>query len=83
LKKLDLPAYLAFDIQRVLKRNLEARPGSKLKKELQDRLHLSTFQNASGVSDCMGLMGVTDYWGKVAKEFGEGMTRDDIQNKLN
>ncbi|UWQ02592.1 hypothetical protein K3X44_04440 [Aliiroseovarius crassostreae] len=83
LRKLELPASLAFEVQRTLKRDPKSRPGSKLKKELQRKLHLSTFQNAGGVSECMKLMGVADYWRKVADEFGEGMTSKSIQDKLN
>ena len=82
LRKLELPAHIGFAVQRRLKKNPKSRPGNDLKLELQRKLHLLTFQNSQGVSHCGQLMGVQDFWSKVAGEMGGSWTAKDIQDEL-
>lgn len=82
LRKLELPANLGFMVQRRLKNNPTSRPGSDLKKELQKKLHLSTFQNRQGVKEAAELMGISNFWGEVARRMEGNWSSVDVQEKL-
>lgn len=70
LKSFELPALQAFKATKSVRGNPRARPGSQLKKAMQEKLHLSTFQNSHGVEECCALMGVGKFWTNVANELG-------------
>jgi hypothetical protein len=78
-----LPAHVAFDVKARLKKNPKARPGSDLKKALQDKLHAGTFQNSREISNCVKLMGVPDFWRSLTVEMGGTWSSESIQEKLN
>lgn len=69
LKKLELPV---LDTKRALERlrsDKKARPGNLIKRAIQEQLHSEfTFQKPDMVEKAMRMLGVSDFWTKVAAE---------------
>lgn len=60
-----------------------ARPGSQVKLQIQEMLHREfTFQNVSGVEKGAKILGVKDFWQKIADKMQNGPTKGDVQKQL-
>ena len=83
LGNLRIPALTVKNSLEKLRSNVSARPGSILKKDLQDVLHRDeTFQSVSGVERGAKLLGLKDFWKCVTNEM-DGFTKPgDVQSQL-
>jgi len=69
-------------IDKVRKDN-SARPGYTIKQKLQEVLHRDyTFQNANSVIKASKMLGITDFWGKVAEKMPGTPSKGDVIDKL-
>lgn len=82
LRLLELPVVQTFKAVKKVRANSSARPGSQLKKAIQDKLHLSTFQGSHGIEECFALMGVKKVWAQIAEEWPSDVNAEDIKSKL-
>ncbi len=83
LKKMKIPLIAVKKSLEKARQNSGTRPGSLLKKEIQDILHRDfTFQNISSIDKASKILGITDFWQKIADEMPGNANRGKIQNKL-
>ncbi len=67
-----------------LRSDANARPGSLVKKALQERLHRDyTFQSADGIERAAKLLGLRDFWGEVASRLPGPPTKGDVKDLIN
>ena len=60
-----------------------ARPGSQVKLQIQEMLHREfTFQNVAGVEKGSKILGVQDFWQKIADKMPESPAKGDVQKQL-
>lgn len=71
-KKLGALGISALDVRKALeklRRDNKSRPGNAIKSAIQERLHRDyTFQSPDGVLQAAQMLGINDFWGKVALE---------------
>ncbi len=68
LRELSVPAIAAKRAVVKLKRDPSAQPGRVIKQEIQAHLHREyTFQNPDSVLRAVRMLGVSDFWSKVAE----------------
>jgi RiboL-PSP-HEPN len=66
-----------------LRKDPKARPGHLVKQALQVTLHREfTFQNPDSVLKAAKMLGIEDFWGKVAKEMPGNPTKSDVMLSL-
>lgn len=83
LKRLRLPVLATKKALEKLRKEKSSRPGNIVKKELQKHLHIEfTFQKKSDIEKGAKMLGVQDFWGKVAAELGGNQTKAHIQERL-
>ena len=83
LKKIHLPVLATKKALEKLKSNPQSRPGTLIKKEIQNVIHIDfTFQKKSDIEKGAKLLGVTDFWRKVAAEMPGTPSPGDVQEEL-
>lgn len=83
LKKIRLPVLATKKALEKLKSNPTSRPGTLIKQEIQKIIHIDfTFQKKSDIEKGAKLLGVTDFWRKVAAEMPDSPSSGDIQSEL-
>ena len=83
LKKLNLPILATKKALEKLRKDSKSRPGNIIKKELQKALHIQfTFQKKSDIEKGARMLGIEDFWGKVAIEMSGVQTKGQIQDRL-
>jgi hypothetical protein len=83
LKELPLTAYDAKKALEHLRRDGDSRPGNIIKRALQDRLHRDfTFQTPDSILGAAKLLGISDFWGKVADSFEGSPTKGELVEML-
>jgi len=66
-----------------LRRDPASRPGTIIKKEIQKVVHIDfTFQKKSDIEKGAKLLGVSDFWRKVASKMPDSPTPGEVQTKL-
>lgn len=66
-----------------LRSNSAARPGSQIKKHIQEMLHREfTFQSVSGIDKASKMLGIADFWGQVATQMPGKPSKGDVQKEL-
>jgi len=81
LSELKVPVLTTKKALDEMRSNSNARPGSQVKLQIQEMLHREfTFQNVSGVENGAKILGVKDFWRKVADKMPE--SPGEVQNKL-
>ena len=83
LANLKVPVLTTKKAMDKIRANTSARPGSQIKVQIQEMLHREfTFQNVAGVEKGAKILGVKDFWGKVAKEMPGKPKKGDVQKQL-
>ncbi len=83
LKEMSLSALDARKAVEHLRRNSKARPGNIIKKAIQDRLHRDyTFQTPDSVLMAAQMLGVQDFWKKVAHKMPNTPPKEDVIKEL-
>ena len=83
LARLRIPALATKKALEKLRSDPTARPGTIIRKEIQDVLHREfTFQNPASMDNAARMLGVDDFWGKVAREIRPRRTKGEIQDQL-
>lgn len=91
-KEEDVPKKLrdfkirAIDVRKAVDRARKqgSRPGALVKTSIQRQLHREfTFQGSNQVTAAAKLLGIDNFWGKVAAEMGGAPTAGEIQDTLN
>lgn len=83
LKKLELPILQTKRALDRLKKSPTSRPGTIVKKAVQDKLHNEfTFQNPSRVEEAVQMLGVTNFWGQVGGNLPGTPEKQVIMNRL-
>lgn len=83
LKKLQIPVLSARHAVDKLRKDSKARPGVLIKEALRDHLHREyTFQKPDDVLKAAQMLGVTDFWGKVAGKMPGKPTKDLVMSEL-
>lgn len=83
LKKVRLPLLATKKALEKLKNNPKARPGTLIKQEIQKVVHIDfTFQKKSDIEKGAKLLGITDFWRKVAEQMPEDPSPGDVQDEL-
>lgn len=66
-----------------LRKDAKARPGSLIKKAIQEKLHRDfTFQSPDAVKLAADMLGVQDFWSKVAAAMPAGPPKADVIEEL-
>ncbi|MDR5907588.1 HEPN domain-containing protein [Franzmannia qiaohouensis] len=83
LKKVRLPVLATKKALEKLKSNPKSRPGTLIKKEIQNVIHIDfTFQKKSDIEKGAKLLGITDFWRKVSAEMPNNPSPGDVQDEL-
>ena len=82
LKDINIPVFQTKKAIDHLRSSSSARPGTIIKKALQDALHKRTFQNPNDVYDASQMIGIKDFWEKLAKAMPGNPTKGAVQKKL-
>ena len=83
LLKLEIPVLEAKRALSRLKGDNRSRPGNLVKKAIQDKLHAKfTFQNPDNVLKAARMLGVEDFWSKVATNMPGVPKGNNLQNRL-
>jgi len=83
LRQLRLPALTVKRSLEKLKSDSASRPGTILKRELQEMLHRDeTFQSVSGVEKGARMLGLKDFWSELTKKLQDYTRRGDVQASL-
>jgi hypothetical protein len=83
LAKLGLPALQTRKALEHLRKNSKSRPGSLVKAAIQKQLHDQfTFQGPNQVTAASKLLGIKDFWRKVATEMPSHPSKGGVQEKL-
>ena len=83
LKKISLPVLTAKRSLERLRNDKSARPGSLIKQAIQEQLHREfTFQKPDSLARGAKMLGIDDFWTKVAAVMAGGVARADIIKKL-
>ncbi|WP_297770830.1 HEPN domain-containing protein [uncultured Alcanivorax sp.] len=83
LKKVRLPVLATKKALEKLKSNPNSRPGTLVKKEIQKAIHIDfTFQKKSDIEKGAKLLGVSDFWRKMAAEMPGGPSPGEVQEEL-
>jgi hypothetical protein len=83
LRKLSIPVLETKRALASLRANSSARPGHILKKAIQEHLHGHfTFQNPDSVQKAAQMLGIEDFWTKVAEEMSPAISKKEVISKL-
>lgn len=83
LMKLSIPVLSAKKAVAKVKKEPGSRPGSLLKQEIQAVLHrASTFQNSNSITKATKMIGVGDFWSKVAHRMPGSPTVGELKNRI-
>lgn len=83
LKTLPLTANDAKKAVEHLRRNSESRPGNLVKKAIQERLHRDfTFQTPDSILEASKMLGIEDFWGKIAEKLDGRPAKKDVLDTL-
>ena len=83
LQKISLPVLVTKRALEKLRRSPEARPGGIVRKAIQEHLHRDfTFQKPDSVMRAGKLIGVSDFWRKVADEMPGNQTDKKVRARL-
>lgn len=83
LRDLCIPVLVTTKAMGALRKNIKSRPGSQVKKAMQDVLHKSTFQGSSGIDESLGMLGVKDFWRNLAEEMPGNWDAKKLKKRLN
>ncbi len=83
LANLKVPVLTTKKALDKIRKDNSARPGSQIKLQIQEMLHREfTFQNVAGIEKAAKLLGVKDFWQKVANEMPGLPAKGDVQKQL-
>ena len=82
LKDLNLPVIQTKKAIDRLRSSSKARPGTIIKKAIQDALHKKTFQNPNDIYDASQMLGIKNFWEILAKAMPGSPTKGAVQKKL-
>ncbi len=83
LLKLKLPVLAAKRSLDHLRKQPKSRPGTIMKKAIQEVLHREyTFQNTEAIARGAKMLGIEDFWGKVANEMSANWSSGKVQTLL-
>ncbi len=83
LKNLTLTALDARKALEHLRKDSKARPGNLVKKAIQEKLHRDfTFQTPDSVLQAAKMLGIDDFWEKVAAQMQGRPVKQDVIEKL-
>lgn len=82
LKELSVPVLVTTKALKALRENDNARPGSQVKKAMQDVLHRSTFQGSGGIEQSLQMLGVRDIWRIIANQMPGDWTAEKLKKRL-
>lgn len=83
LRKISIPAYEVKKAMKKIRKNKDSRPGGKIKIAIQDVLHREyTFQKPDDVQAGAQILGIEDFWKKVADEMPGQPPKKEVINKL-
>jgi hypothetical protein len=83
LKRLYIPVLSARHALDKIRIDRKARPGVLVKEALRDQLHRTyTFQSPDDVQKAAQMLGVGDFWGKVATAMADSPGKDVVQKTL-
>lgn len=83
LKQLRLPVLTVKRSLQKLKADGAARPGTILKRDLQEMLHRDeTFQTVPGVERAAHMLGMKDFWRELTKKIPDQCKAGDVQESL-
>lgn len=83
LKNLRLPVSATKKALTSLRKNNKARPGNLIKAEIQKVLHRDhTFQSPTSLTNAAKMLGVVDFWRKVATKMPHRPGPGEVQSKL-
>jgi hypothetical protein len=83
LKALSLSALDAKKALEYLRKDSASRPGSIIKKAIQEKLHREyTFQTPDSILLAAQMLGVDDFWGKVASKMQGNPPKYDVVEQL-
>ena len=83
LANLKVPVLATKKALDKMRSNNSARPGSQIKLQIQEMLHREfTFQNVAGVEKGAKILGVKDFWQKVADRMPDSPEKGEVQKQL-
>lgn len=83
LKNLPITALDARKALEQLRKDTKARPGNLVKSAIQEKLHRDfTFQTPDSVLQAAKMLGIDDFWEKVAANMQGGPAKQDVIDKL-
>ena len=82
-KQLNIPILASKKALEKIRENPTSRPNTIIKKEVQKILHKEhTFQSPSNLLEASKILGIEDFWGKVASEISPSMAKGEIIDRL-
>jgi restriction system protein len=82
LQKLSIPVLEAKKALAKLHSDRSSRPGYIVKKAIQDVLYRQTFQNPDDIARAGQMLGIKDFWRKVAGKISGGSTSERVTASL-
>ena len=83
LKKIKIPVLATKKALEKIRKDHNSRPGSLIKKQIQDVIHREfTFQKKDDIQKGARMLGIEDFWGKVAEKMPDSPSKMDVQSKL-
>src|SRR5207249_1773502 len=79
--RLNLPVLDTKKALAKLRRDAKSRPGSLVKKAIQDQLHKRTFQTPRDIEAVGELLGVSNIWSNIAQNM-TGQTANSVKDTL-
>lgn len=84
LRRLSIPAWKVKRAVELLRTHPKARPGNAIKQSLQDVLHREfTFQRPNDIKLAADMLGIHDFWSRLAAAMPGSPTRGAVQDHLN
>ncbi len=83
LKKIKIPLMVTKKSIEKLRQSTEARPGTIVKKAIQEQLHREfTFQKPDSVIRASKMLGITDFWRRVSAKMDGSPSDQQVKKKL-
>lgn len=83
LAKLRLPVLATKRALEKLRANKTSKPGLLIRAAVQEVLHRDhTFQKPDAIKQAMRMLGITDFWSKVASQLAGSPTPEVVKNRL-
>ena len=79
MKNIELPILTFKNAIQKIKKDNNSRPGTIIKTAIQEKLHRGfTFQKPDDIVKAMKIIGIKEFWPKVATELGSGIKVEEI-----